>query len=193
MARRNGAVKLVQEIAELARNGRVVTLGQVTDALGARGFGPLIFLPAMVELTPIGGVPGLPSFLALFISLIAVQILFGRSGFWLPDVMRRRHLGKDTVKKAVRYMCPTARRMDRWFGRRLRSLTVGVVRQMAAVVVIALCLTVPALELVPFASGAPMLAIAVIGFALMAEDGLLMMAGLGMAGAALIVAPLMLI
>lgn len=184
---------LVQDLSDLARGGKIVTLGQVVDAFGARGFGPLIFLPAMIEITPIGGVPGVPSFIALFISLIAVQILLGRSGFWLPDAMRARNLDEDTVRKSVHHLKPAARRIDRWFGQRFRGLTTGLARQLAAVVVITLCLTVPALELIPFASSVPMLAIAVIGFALTAEDGLLMLVGMTLAVAALIVAPLMLI
>ena len=193
MTQNSGAVDLVQELSQLAHDGKDLTLGQLTDAFGARGFGPLIFLPAMMEVTPLGGVPGLPSFIAFFIVLIAVQILTGRSGFWLPDMIRRRQIDEESAQKAVCAMRPVAERMDCLFGTRLRALTVGPIRQLAAVVVIALCLTVPALELIPFASSVPMLAIAVIGFALMVEDGVLMLVGLGMAVAALIVAPLMLI
>ena len=42
--------------------------------------------------------------------------------------------------------------------------------------ILLLCCLVPPLELVPFASSAPMLAIAAFGLALMVRDGLLMLA-----------------
>ncbi|HSJ79430.1 MAG TPA: exopolysaccharide biosynthesis protein, partial [Erythrobacter sp.] len=48
--------------------------------------------------------------------------------------------------------------------------------------------TVPPLELVPFGSTAPMLAIAAVGLALLVRDGLLMIAATGIALAAVIVA-----
>lgn len=193
MTQPNSATAIVEDLSDLAEDTQTVPMGRIVDAFGARGFGPLVFLPAMVELTPLGGIPGLPSLLALFISLIAVQILMGRSGFWVPDAIRHRDLDERTVRRIVHHVKPVARRMDRWFGRRLRPFAVGVARQLAAVVVITLCLTVPVLELIPFASSAPMLAIGVIGLALTAEDGLLMLVGMGLAIAALIVAPLMLI
>lgn len=193
MTQPHSATAIVDDLSALVQDDRIVRLGQIVDAFGSRGFGPLIFVPAVVELTPVGGIPGLPSLLALFISLIAVQILMGRAGFWLPSAIRDRDVDEHKVRQTVSYVKPVARRMDRWFGRRLRPFTIGVGRQLAAVVVITLCLTVPALELIPFASSAPMLAIAVIGLALTAEDGLLMLVGMSLALAALIVAPLMLI
>ncbi|WP_135506013.1 exopolysaccharide biosynthesis protein [Roseovarius aestuariivivens] len=193
MTQPQSATGLVRDLSDLACAGEVVTLGQVVDTFGARGFGPLIFLPAMIEITPLGAIPGLPSLLALLIGLIAIQIVLGRPGFWLPEALRRRNLEADKVQRAISYLDPAARRMDRWFGRRLQPLTAGLARRVAAMVVIALCLTVPALELIPFASSGPMLAVAVIGLALAAEDGLLMLIGLSLALAALIVAPLMLI
>lgn len=56
----------------------------------------------------------------------------------------------------------------------------------AALAVIALCIMVPPLELLPFAAVIPMLAIAIIGLAVMVRDGVLMLVGLGAAVAALI-------
>ena len=46
--------------------------------------------------------------------------------------------------------------------------------------VVALCCTVPPLELIPFASSAPMLAIAAFGLAILVRDGLLMLVALAL-------------
>ena len=54
----------------------------------------------------------------------------------------------------------------------------------AALAVIVLCVTVPPLEFLPFASTAPMLAIAAIGLALIVRDGLVMLFALILAVAA---------
>ena len=60
--------------------------------------------------------------------------------------------------------------------------------RIAAVMVMALCLTVPPLELVPFGSTAPMLAIAAFGLALLVRDGLLMIAALAFSLSAVVFA-----
>ena len=54
----------------------------------------------------------------------------------------------------------------------------------AAAVVVALCCTVPPLELIPFASSAPMLAIAAFGLAILVRDGLLMLVALALSALA---------
>lgn len=58
-------------------------------------------------------------------------------------------------------------------------------QRIAAVFVFLLCLTVPPLEFVPFASSAPMLAIAALGLAILVRDGLLMLVASGLSLTAL--------
>ncbi|HSJ79451.1 MAG TPA: exopolysaccharide biosynthesis protein, partial [Erythrobacter sp.] len=55
-----------------------VTIGNILDAIGDRSYGPALLIPALIEITPIGAIPGVPSFLALFIVLVAVQLLLDK-------------------------------------------------------------------------------------------------------------------
>ena len=68
---------------------------------------------------------------------------------------------------------------------RLESLTEGAFVKVSAFVILLLCATVPPLEVLPFASSAPMLAIAAIGLALTVRDGVIMLAALALAVAAI--------
>ena len=81
---------VIGELDELASNHEKVCVGDVLDDFGARSFGPFIMIPALLELTPVGGIPGLPTALALFISLIAVQLLLGRDHVWMPQFVQQR-------------------------------------------------------------------------------------------------------
>ena len=58
-------------------------------------------------------------------------------------------------------------------------------QKVAAVMILLLCLTVPPLEFLPFASSAPMLAIAAFGLALTVRDGLLMLIATALSVAAI--------
>lgn len=177
---------LLDEIGSLTEKNAPVSLGDVVQRIGPRGFGPLLFLPAIVVASPLGGIPGVPSLFALVILLIAAQVLLGRQHIWLPAVLENRQITAEKLYNATQKARPVARRMDRWLGRRLAKLVTRPAKMFAALCVIALCLLVPPLEIIPFAAALPMLAIALIGLAFTARDGILMLVGLCLAGVALI-------
>lgn len=163
-----------------------VTIGNVLDAVGDRSYGPALLIPALLEITPIGGIPGVPTFLALFIALVAGQLLVGKEHLWLPGFVQARAVSAEKLHKAADKLDPLARRLDRWFHGRLTRFVKQPWPRIAAASVIVLCMTVPPLEFVPFASTAPMLAIAAFGLALLVRDGLLMLLALGASAAALV-------
>lgn len=162
----------------LAKEKGCVSVGDVVDTLGTRTYGPMLMVPALIELTPIGSIPGVPTFLAITIAIFAVQMLIGAKHFWIPDFIENRRVAASKLDKAARKLEPLAKRLDAWFHGRLKMLTKGAAIRIAAATVILLCLAVPPLEFVPFASSGPMLAIALIGLALLVRDGALMIAAL---------------
>jgi hypothetical protein len=177
-----GILDLLRKTAD--RHNKVA-IADVLDAIGDRSYGPALLLPALIEITPIGGVPGVPTFLALFAALTAAQLLFDKDHLWLPDFIQRRSISAGKLHKAADKLNPVAARLDRWFHGRMTRFIEQPWQRIAAALVIVLCLTVPPLEFVPFASTAPMLGIAAFGLALLARDGLLMLAALGVSIAAL--------
>lgn len=161
------------ELDELAAHNRDVCIADVLDDFGKRSFGPFIMLPALLEMTPVGGIPGLPTFLALIIALTAAQLLMGREHVWMPGFIQHRAVSGRKLHKAVGKLRGVAGWLDKHSKRRLEFLTQGVWTKIAAAIVIALCCTVPPLEFLPFASTLPMLAIAMLGMALTVRDGAL--------------------
>ncbi len=135
-------------------------------------------LPALLEITPIGGIPGLPTALALFIALIAIQLLVGRDHVWMPRFVQQRSVGSKKLHKSVRKLRGLANFLDHHSEGRLEGLTQGAAIRLVAAAVILLCCTVPPLEFLPFASSVPMLAIAVLGLALTVRDGALVLGAL---------------
>ena len=172
------------ELDELAANHDEGRVADVLDDFGARSFGPFIMIPAVLEITPVGGIPGVPTVLALFIALIAVQLLIGRDHVWMPQFVQRRAVGSKKLHKAVGKLKGMANFLDRHSKGRLEGLTKGTAIKLVAAVIIALCCTVPPLEFLPFASTIPMLAIAVLGLALTVRDGALLLGSLLFAGLA---------
>ncbi|WP_420557778.1 exopolysaccharide biosynthesis protein [Roseovarius sp.] len=182
------AETLLNEIDDLADGGDTVSVGDVVDAIGGRGFGPIIFVTALLGASPLGGIPGVPTLFAVILILIAVQILFGRRSFWMPDRIGNRAVTDDRVARSVDKARPAAEWMDRHFGHRLEALTGRPAQLVAALVVVGLCAMIPPLEVVPFAALIPFAAIALLGLAITVRDGVLMVVAFAASAGALFAA-----
>ena len=168
---------ILDDLVGASHDGKV-TLQEMAEAAGHRGAAPFLVVPPILEISPIGGIPGLPTFLALVIAVFAVQIAVGRDEPAIPGRLGRRGVDGRRLCQAIDKVRPLARRMDRWFHGRLSALTARHMRRVAAAIICLLCLTVPPLELIPFASTLPMGAILILGLALLFRDGLVMLVGL---------------
>ena len=175
---------VLDELDELADKGDQVCVRDVLDDFGRRSFGPFMMIPALIEISPLGGIPGVPTALALFIALIAAQLVIGREHIWMPEFVQRRSVESGKLHKAVEKLRGLGQWLDEHSQDRLEKLTVGIWLRFAGAVVIALCCTVPPLELLPFASTLPMLAIIMIGLGLTVRDGALLLSALLFAGLA---------
>ena len=171
--------EISDNLNELASEQDSVSVGLVMEKLGSRGYAPFLIVPAAIEISPIGGLPGVPTFLATIILVVASQMAFGRKHLWLPNLLRRRSIASTRVSKALEKLDPMIQKLDSWFSNeRLSSLTQAPATNIAAFACMLLALTVPPLEFIPFASTAPMATIALIGIALLVHDGWLMLAAL---------------
>lgn len=166
--------EILDRICDTAGKGDRVSIGDIVTALGNRGHAPFLVVLPLIELSPIGGIPGVPTALAAVVILIAAQLAIGHRTLWLPGFVQRRSVKSRAARTAARKVRPVARFMDRWFHGRLPFLTRGPAIRIVGAMCVLLALTVPPLEVLPFASSAPMLAIASFGLALLVRDGLLM-------------------
>ena len=174
---------ILDDLEDLARTEDDVSVADVIDKVGHRSDGVFLLVPGLVGASPLGGIPTLPTLMAVIALLFAVQTAMGRRRIWMPAVIRDRAVRDERLSGAVNRIRGPGRFVDRFFGSRLSILTSTPVIRIAALAVIGLALTVPALEFVPFAAAIPMLAIALFGIAITLRDGVLM--ALAMAAATL--------
>ena len=172
--------------AEAARqdDGRL-TVGEILDAFHHRPAGTLLLVPAVVMISPLGAIPGVPTGTAVLVGLMAVQMLFAGTTPWAPGWLRGRGFPAERVCAAVEKGKPFARFVDRFIRPRWRPLTGPVGRRVIALVCVVLSVLTPPLELVPFAVYLPGSAILLLSLALVGRDGLLAAAGLALAAAGL--------
>ena len=166
--------ELLDRIEEATGQHDPTSFGDVLHMVGERSYGPLLLLAGLVMVAPVvGDIPGVPVMMGLLVILITVQFLARRRHFWLPGWMLRRSAKGEKVRKAVKWMRPVGRFLDRWSKRRLPALThgAGVLVGGAACMVVASA--TPLMEVVPFSANVAGIAIAAYGLALIAADGLI--------------------
>jgi|GEM_PF-77717 len=165
--------QLLDQMATAARGREEVSLGALVEAVGSRSFGPLLLLVGVVLASPLSGVPGMATTMAVLVMSIAVQLLFGRKHFWMPRWLLNRSVSRDRFIRALDWLHPPARWIDRWLRPRLTVLVHRSGAYAIAIICTVIAVGMPAMELVPFSASSAGVALAAFGLSLVAHDGLL--------------------
>jgi len=168
---------------EIEKEGRA-DVGSLLNASGSRAAGPLLFLPALVMISPIGAIPGVPIVLTTLTLLVAGQLVLGRTSIWLPSFVRNRGFPKQRVKSIIDKLTPYAKRADRYLGQRLAMFAGETASRIVAAFCIFLSLLVYPATLLPFAVALPGSAILLLSLGLLVRDGVVTLVGLMVALAA---------
>jgi hypothetical protein len=124
----------------------------------------------------------------MLVLLIGAQLLLRRDHFWLPQWMLRRTVACSKRDKALGWLRPPAGYIDRFVRPRMTFLVEGPGTYVIASVCVLIALSMPPMEMLPFAATVAGMAIAIFGLALIARDGLLALIGLLITAATLGVA-----
>ena len=156
-----------------------VTLGELSAKLGREGIGLLAFLCALPFLQPIP-LAGLGTPVGLLLAAVGVQLVRGHETPTLPRFASERRLEAATVTRlltmAERFLAFTERfARPRWPALARSPRLIG-----AAIVTLALIMIMPVF--VPFGNPLTAAPLALLGLALLEEDGIL--CAFGLAGTA---------
>ncbi|MBU5636853.1 exopolysaccharide biosynthesis protein [Geomonas sp. Red69] len=165
--------EMLDRIGDSADGAGRVSLGKIVESVGNRSFGPLLLMVGVIAASPLSGMPGVPTATGVLILLIAGQLFFRRDHFWLPRWLLRRSLAQEKVHKAVRWLRPVARFIDRVMRPRLPALIRGGSIYLISFACAAIAVVMPVMELVPFSAHGAGLALTAFGLALISRDGLL--------------------
>lgn len=50
--------EVIDGVIQLGKHERQVSVGDIQRQIGQRSFGPFLFGPAIIEISPLGGIPG---------------------------------------------------------------------------------------------------------------------------------------
>lgn len=177
---------LLEDIRSLAVRDRL-SIGEIMGTAGPTPGAAAMIVPALIVVSPLSGIPLLPTICGLIIAGLGLQLLFGRRGLWLPPMLANRRIGGESLRRAVARLLGPARWIDRMAHTRLRLLTMRPLVVVPLGLSVVCGLSMPLLELVPFSSS--ILGLAVVAFALsvLVRDGVLVLIGGGLMGLAALI------
>lgn len=159
--------------------GPTVSVGDIVGHFGARAIGALLFIFALPNLLPLP--PGSTTILGFPLLIFAPQLAVGARTAWLPRRLLARQFKASWIRDLSARGAPwleraealTTRRAAFMFGPAGTAL-IGLICTLLAIVLI---LPIPLGNMLPAA------AIAVFGLSLVQRDGVLALAGYGLAAA----------
>ncbi len=172
--------RLVRKVEERAEGGDDVSIGLIQEIAGQRAAGPMLLLPALIVISPLSIIPGLPTMVGINTILVAGQIALGRDQVWLPKWLTSRCISAKHAKTLLKFLGPVSRMADGMVKRRARFMTGALMRRIGALVCVLVGAIMPLLEFIPFTSTWAASVIAVYALAITARDGWLAMAWLGL-------------
>lgn len=164
--------------AVAARPGAQLTLNEIVEAFGERGFGALILMVSLISLLP--WPPGSKLILSVPIILLSLELAFQRSSVWLPGWALRRSMPRAVFSRGVGKAIRPIRFVERLSRPRILWLTgdaADVVTGLACVF-LAVMMALP----VPFGDLLPGVTLILFGLGIMQRDGVVViLASLGTA------------
>jgi hypothetical protein len=156
-----------------ATPGEHVTLDWLMGRLGDRSFGVVLLLLALLGL-----LPGVSAVAGVLLMVPATQMILARPGPVFPRRVAARRFDARRLAGLVRRVVPVLRWLERFIRPRWGTPFEATKRVVGGIV---LLLGASLLAPVPLSNIPPALAIALIAFAYLEEDGVLLCAGLAAA------------
>jgi hypothetical protein len=162
-----------------------LTLEEMLDRVErADGPGPVLLILTLPVLLPLP--PGLSMVLALPLLLVSPQLVVAhRRPVWLPKFLLKRSIKQPKLVKLLHRVLPMLDRVEKVVHPRLQFLTgrIGAALVGMACTLLALVLVLP----IPFANLVPATALGAFAIGLTRKDGVFVLAGYGLIGAAALV------
>jgi hypothetical protein len=152
-----------------------LAIADLRDAMGDRAFGALLFVFAAPNTLPVNA-PGVSVVLGIPLLFLSLQLMLGFARPWLPRAVVASTVTRQRFARVMNVVVPWIRRAERLSQPRWPLLAGGLAERLIGLVcaILSLVLILP----VPFGNMGPGVAICVLAFALLEQDGKATVVGL---------------
>lgn len=165
------ALSEVLDRLEATTDGETVTVEDVIEELGHKSFAALMLIFSLISTSPASAIPGITASVGVIVSILAVQMIFGRKCLWLPGFIRHRRMPTDKLRKGIRWLRRPVHFVERYLKARFTFLLHRPWLLLPLVLVLALALFMPFMEVIPTSGSIASAVIALFAAALLTRDG----------------------
>lgn len=156
---------------EDAAEGDSIPVSKVVEKLGQKSFASLMLIFALIAVSPASAIPGLTATVAAIVFILMVQMILGRDSVWLPDVILRRELSTERLCKGIGWLRRPVRFAERFLKERLTWLLHRPWLYLPQLLILALTLFMPFMEIIPTSGSIASAVIALFAAGLLTRDG----------------------
>jgi hypothetical protein len=182
-----GPVRAVIRRLDALTERESLELRHILDAFGETAFLPVLIVLAMIVVSPLSGIPLLPTVFGTMIALVSLQLLLGKPRIWLPAMLSRRRISGARLHGALRRLQRIADWLDRTARDRMRLLVSPPLDALPKGACVLAGASMPLLELVPFSSSILAGAVALFATGLLTRDGLFALLAAALMGLAALI------
>jgi len=150
------------------------TVEQIVARIGDKGFGLFLIILSLPSALPVPA-PGYSTPFGLILSLVGLQMVFGRNRPWLPQKALQKKISKERAAKWMSYLRRVLHWTEKWIRPRHLWIQQRAGRIFLGFVVVAMSTLM--IFPIPLTNTAPAGVIFLLGIALSEDDGLLALAG----------------
>ncbi len=171
------ALSEVLDRLEEAVRDKETRIADIIEGLGRRSFPAIMLIPALLAVSPLSGIPGVTVTVGLIVATTAAQMLWGRDSLWLPEKLTRRAIPTDRLCKAIGWLRPPLKFIERFLRPRLTFLFRRPFRWITLTLVFLIGISMPALEFIPTSGSIAAAVISIFSIGLLTRDGALVILG----------------
>ncbi len=155
-----------------------ITVQHIIETLGNRSFASVMLIFSLISTSPASAMPGLTATIAAITFLMAAQMISGRDHLWLPDFITRRRLSRSKLCKGIGWLRKPLRFVEQFLKARLTFLFHRPWLYLPLILIMALTLVMPFMELIPTSGSIASVVIALFAAGLLTRDGVLVVCAL---------------
>ncbi|WP_029011393.1 exopolysaccharide biosynthesis protein [Azospirillum halopraeferens] len=174
----NGALSDVLDRLERSVRGESVTVQEVVETLGRKSFASLMLIFSLISASPASAIPGITATVAVIVFILVVQMIAGRDCVWLPQFIYRRRMSRAKLCKGIGWLRRPVAFVERFLKERFTVLLHRPWLLLPLVLILALTLFMPVMEVIPTSGSIASAVIAFFAAGLLTRDGGLVLVSL---------------
>ncbi|WP_375176028.1 exopolysaccharide biosynthesis protein [Pseudooceanicola sp.] len=174
------ALSDVLDDLDRAATGEEVTIGTVVETLGHSSFAGLMLAFTLVSASPASAIPGITAIVAALVFILVAQMMVGRKSVWLPDFVVRRRMSTETLRNGISWLRKPVGFVERLLRPRMTWLFHRPWLWVFLILIMALTLFMPVMEIVPTSGSIASAVIALFAASLLTRDGIVAMMSLAL-------------